>query len=767
MSNKTSLVATLRPPSGSSLLDRADSSRASLSENQALIDQMISTSISEATQGSTLLAMFGAGAVSRLTRAGVMSLAIGEGGKILPIVIRGGSYAVALANESAAFAGIEKGFHPSQTPFEKDWARALINLASLKLLGGAAQGQNPILQHLLTDLGMVEGQQVGAQFGIVERPQGNFAQQMVQAEALNWSMKGGMALLQGLSPNLLPMERSIDFYLQSKDTDLFSKGLSSSRFVPQLLPEGPGLSSAESFEPEGAKGPEIAMMSHEGEGGKGESSPFSGIRYFQAIDGEQCLRFEEGRLGEQGYRLGQYWPRTGDYEFMEIVLGPGGEFIKQRFIYNERNGHVELREGGNIKWEKNLDEGDWAALIGRLYSLTAKIGVPMPNPRKPMGYPEVTDVVQRVVAGKSVDPESLKEGDFILFETGARERPVVFARVSRIKRIERKGDPLSYVIYSRGSDLAGDKSLELSVERKGLFNKKITVKKIDTKKYSMNLNQEENIIDTLYTHGIPVLPYESRWRKDTDPRRAWRISPEEAAQIMRFRPKVLDPIPGTQWTREQLTLYTALQSMAYERWGLDEVGLTSGLYGTVARAKPEHKAVRLQRYAGINPENYAKALDILIKRFGEVEFAKAVTMLFLDHLNGLHTQWHRPHSPYAPHSDIGPLGEEYTSVAKDAIKGLHPVPNNMTESGVLVNAKTLFGDRDFWIHMLYRYPSLFDQFVDFLKALPKDFHQKGIYGETLVDPIALIKQYFPHAFWIINAARPDFDSDTPEALRKP
>src|SRR5215467_7108347 len=266
MSNTSSLTVILGPASGSNLLDRAGSSSSPLSENQNLVDQMVSSSLSEATKGSTLLAMLGAGYVSRLTRAGVMSVALGEGSKFLPILTRGGSYAIALANESAAFAGIERGFHPSQTSFEKDWVRAFINLGSIKLLGNVAEGQNLLLQHLLTDLGMVGGQQVGAKLGFVEKPQGSLAQQMVQAEALNWSQKGGMALLHGLLPNLFPMEKSMDLYLRSREADLFSKE-KSLPFFSRLAVEGPGIFSATSMKTEGPKGPDQFAMSHQDEGG--------------------------------------------------------------------------------------------------------------------------------------------------------------------------------------------------------------------------------------------------------------------------------------------------------------------------------------------------------------------------------------------------------------------------------------------------------------------------------------------------------------------
>src|SRR4029453_12273762 len=222
--------------SGPNLLDRV-SSTSTLSSDQILVDQLVDNSLSEATKGSTLLAMLGAGYAFRLTRLGTMGLPITEGHSLLTTLSRGASYAVALAGESATFAGIERGFHSSRTSFAKDWARAFISLGSIKLLGTAAQGQSLILQHLLTDLGMVGGQHLGAGLGLMEKPQGGLAQQMVQAEAMNWSMKGGMTLLHGLSPRLTAFDKSLDLYLSSRERRI-SPTEETLPFFPRLVPEG-------------------------------------------------------------------------------------------------------------------------------------------------------------------------------------------------------------------------------------------------------------------------------------------------------------------------------------------------------------------------------------------------------------------------------------------------------------------------------------------------------------------------------------------------
>src|SRR4029434_8127322 len=148
MLNLTSTEARPRSVSGENLLDRASStSQTSLTKTQGLIDHTVSSAVDQATQGSTLAALLGAGGAYRLTRAGVLSM--GEGGALLSHLTRGASYALGLAGESATFAAIERSFHASPTSFGKDWARAFVNLGSLKLLGGAAAGQNVILQHLL------------------------------------------------------------------------------------------------------------------------------------------------------------------------------------------------------------------------------------------------------------------------------------------------------------------------------------------------------------------------------------------------------------------------------------------------------------------------------------------------------------------------------------------------------------------------------------------------------------------------------------------
>src|SRR4030095_7917865 len=159
-----------------SLLDRVPATQNQLTEVQALTDQLVSVSIQEGTNLKNATAMLGAGGVGRATRIGAMASLPGQS------FARGVSYVPALAAEAAAFAGIERGFHPSTQPFQKDWAKAALTLTGLKAFGGLSRSQNIVLQHLFTDLGLVGSEHAGYLAGLTEKPQGPFAEQMFQDE---------------------------------------------------------------------------------------------------------------------------------------------------------------------------------------------------------------------------------------------------------------------------------------------------------------------------------------------------------------------------------------------------------------------------------------------------------------------------------------------------------------------------------------------------------------------------------------------------------
>src|SRR4030095_12703575 len=147
------------------ILDRAQPhiQNTALSETQSEVDQLVGNAIATVSDEKTMASLFGAGLAARFVRLGTVAA---SGQSLAPLAVQRISHATALAGESAAFASMERGFarlegHAVTQSFQKDWARAAINLGSIKLLGGAAQGQNLMVQHLLIDAGMVAGHHAG------------------------------------------------------------------------------------------------------------------------------------------------------------------------------------------------------------------------------------------------------------------------------------------------------------------------------------------------------------------------------------------------------------------------------------------------------------------------------------------------------------------------------------------------------------------------------------------------------------------------------
>ncbi len=241
----------------------------------------------------------------------------------------------------------------------------------------------------------------------------------------------------------------------------------------------------------------------------------------------------------------------------------------------------------------------------------------------------------------------------------------------------------------------------------------------------------------------------------------------EEAFAARLRQEEGDVQPTV--ARARFCIAMALTGMQYERWGNDE-----RLKEIARRAGDDKIGERLfelvapteqQRYARVTRESYHRALEILLHRFGEEAFGQEVERVMRQHLDGLHTARHMYELPYAPHSDSHPLGDSLLVFARQVIDAAHPVPETMAGSGYIVNLKTLFGDAEFWQLMRVRYPAQFHRFVDFLMGLPRNYKQHLPYGTAIIDPVALVRQYFPDAHKEIVASRPDFVSDTREAIR--
>src|SRR5262245_41669710 len=129
--------------SRASLLDRADphTQTKPLSPTQSEVDALVGSAVSTVSDEKMIVSLIAAGAASRFIRLGTAAAL----GNLSPLAIQAMSHATALAGESAVFAGMERKFaqwegHAPTQGFQKDWARAFINLGSLKLFGTAAQG---------------------------------------------------------------------------------------------------------------------------------------------------------------------------------------------------------------------------------------------------------------------------------------------------------------------------------------------------------------------------------------------------------------------------------------------------------------------------------------------------------------------------------------------------------------------------------------------------------------------------------------------------
>ena len=105
------------------------------------------------------------------------------------------------------------------------------------------------------------------------------------------------------------------------------------------------------------------------------------------------------------------------------------------------------------------------------------------------------------------------------------------------------------------------------------------------------------------------------------------------------------------------------------------------------------------------------------------------------------------------HSDIVGFNRDISSLALQAVSGMHPVVKNMNESGAVgqgvYNAKTLFGDLDFWQALKMDYPDVFQKLVAFYQTL-RPVNQGAWYGFTTAYPLQALREYFPDVYQYIQ-----------------
>lgn len=200
-----------------------------LSSAQISVDAMLENFSEQASDPKMIVAMVGAGLAYRLTRAATLSAGmplLSSNGAMLPTLVRGTSYSTALAAESFTFTAINRSFHASSAQhFHQEWLDSAISLGSLKLFGSFAEGQNIVLQHLCSDLGMVSAHRFTSVLGLQAASQDDFLTQLFQAEVMNWQMKAGMSFVRSFLPGISRFQNSLDLTLRSQERGFRTRSL--------------------------------------------------------------------------------------------------------------------------------------------------------------------------------------------------------------------------------------------------------------------------------------------------------------------------------------------------------------------------------------------------------------------------------------------------------------------------------------------------------------------------------------------------------------
>src|SRR5262245_24947050 len=275
---------------------------------QSQVDGLVDGFVQQATDWRSLAAMMAGGMAYRVGRTGALtagtgrlaSLGIGLSAEVTAFELTNRALqSVGAGLVSAHFEG-----HPQGVPLQarnlwrwegqggirQGFLNSFITFGSLKGSARVAQGENVVVQHLLQDTGMVLGHQVSASFGITDRPQGTFAEQVLHAEATNLQMSAGMALAHSVAPGIQGLERGLDLSLRS----ILSTLSHSPHFGPAFAVAGLGKTDLEQF-----GGPKIILNSFDDTGdprfpgnaggGSGRADEISGA--FQRVEQRYKIPF--------------------------------------------------------------------------------------------------------------------------------------------------------------------------------------------------------------------------------------------------------------------------------------------------------------------------------------------------------------------------------------------------------------------------------------------------------------------------------------------
>ncbi|MFO1519411.1 MAG: hypothetical protein U1F57_07120 [bacterium] len=201
-----------------------------LSAAQAQVDGLVSRFTEEATNWRSLAAMATGSLFYRFGRIGTLALAsrLPQAAPLFQVA----SYGIGLGVEVTAFEGSSRflAYASGDRSNANLWrwsgrggwseglSHSLVTFGMLKSFGHLGSEQNVVLQHVMSDLGMVGGHQVSAALGFTPRPEGSLASQFLEAEITNLQLGAGMSLLHMASPRLAAFERGLDLSIAANET---------------------------------------------------------------------------------------------------------------------------------------------------------------------------------------------------------------------------------------------------------------------------------------------------------------------------------------------------------------------------------------------------------------------------------------------------------------------------------------------------------------------------------------------------------------------
>ncbi|MFO1519974.1 MAG: FAD/NAD(P)-binding protein [bacterium] len=233
-----------------------------LTSSQQEMDRLVSGFAAEAANPLTLAAMVAGGSAFRLGRIGGFGLSSAVLGGAESAVASFGSRAFAVglgfAAETLAFEGTQRALRVGLNGedasllrwdgvrgFRNGWLNAALSLGPLKAAGHFAQGQNVILQHLISDSAMVFSHQAAGALHLAEAPSTGLAEQFLSAEATQLQMAAGMGLLHGAFPQWAAVERGLDLEARAREVGP-RQGNSPSVFSDPFAWQAAGVAASES-----------------------------------------------------------------------------------------------------------------------------------------------------------------------------------------------------------------------------------------------------------------------------------------------------------------------------------------------------------------------------------------------------------------------------------------------------------------------------------------------------------------------------------------